>query len=132
MIAISVGSVDTVSSDSKLQVPDQSACPSKCWIPSDRRWVGDSCVSAHDSGYFMEEMAPVTVKIKGKEVVVDVDEHPRPQTTLEGLAKLPTVFKKDGVVTAGSSSVSVTNSRCICTIISVCYPLTYLVFPGNL
>jgi len=59
---------------------------------------------AHDSGYFMEEMAPVTVKIKGKEVVVDVDEHPRPQTTLEGLAKLPTVFKKDGVVTAGSSS----------------------------
>lgn len=59
---------------------------------------------AHDSGYFKEELAPVTIKVKGKEEVVDVDEHPRPQTTPEGLAKLPTVFKKGGVVTAGSSS----------------------------
>lgn len=59
---------------------------------------------AHDSGYFKEELAPVMVKVKGREEVVDVDEHPRPQTTLEGLAKLPTVFKKSGVVTAGSSS----------------------------
>lgn len=59
---------------------------------------------AHDSGYFKEELAPVTVKVKGKEQIVDMDEHPRPQTTLEGLAKLPTVFKKNGVVTAGSSS----------------------------
>jgi acetyl-CoA acetyltransferase len=33
-----------------------------------------------------------------------VDEHPRPETTLATLAKLPSVFKKDGVVTAGSSS----------------------------
>lgn len=38
--------------------------------------------------------------------MVEVDEHPKPQTTLENLAKLATVFKKDGVVTAGSSSVS--------------------------
>jgi len=59
---------------------------------------------AHDGGYFKEELAPVTVKVKGKELTVDVDEHPRPQSTIEGLAKLPTVFKKDGVVTAGSSS----------------------------
>lgn len=59
---------------------------------------------AHDSGYFKEELAAVTVKVKGKEQIVDVDEHPRPQTTLETLAKLPTVFKKNGVVTAGSSS----------------------------
>ncbi|GLH13705.1 3-ketoacyl-CoA thiolase, mitochondrial [Gryllus bimaculatus] len=60
--------------------------------------------AANDKGYFKEELAPVTIKVKGKEVVVDVDEHPRPQTTPEGLAKLPTVFKKGGVVTAGSSS----------------------------
>ena len=33
-----------------------------------------------------------------------VDEHPRPNTTLESLAKLPTVFKKDGIVHAGTSS----------------------------
>jgi len=77
-------------------------------------------------------MAPVTVKVKGKEQIVDVDEHPRPQTTLEGLAKLPTVFKKNGVVTAGSSSVSVTNSMCICTTFSVCCLLTYLAISGNL
>lgn len=48
----------------------------------------------------------MTVMQKRKEVVVDTDEHPRPQTTLEGLGKLPLVFKKDGVVTAGTASVS--------------------------
>lgn len=63
-------------------------------------------VVANDAGYFKEELTPVTVMVKRKEVMVDVDEHPKPQTTLENLAKLPTVFKKDGVVTAGSSSVS--------------------------
>ena len=40
---------------------------------------------------------------KGVEVF-SVDEHPRPKTTLEQLAKLPAVFKKDGVVTAGGAS----------------------------
>lgn len=35
---------------------------------------------------------------------VEVDEHPRPQTTIETLAKLQAIFKKDGVVTAGSAS----------------------------
>jgi len=43
--------------------------------------------------------------VKKTDVVVDVDEHPKPKTTLETLGKLPTVFKKDGVVTAGSASV---------------------------
>ncbi|XP_039278102.1 3-ketoacyl-CoA thiolase, mitochondrial [Nilaparvata lugens] len=59
---------------------------------------------AHDAGVFAAELAPVTVTIKKKELVVDCDEHPKPQTTLEGLGKLPLVFKKDGVVTAGSAS----------------------------
>ncbi|XP_046661280.1 3-ketoacyl-CoA thiolase, mitochondrial-like [Homalodisca vitripennis] len=59
---------------------------------------------AHDAGVFKAELAPVTVVQKKKEVVVDVDEHPKPQTTLEVLGKLPLVFKKDGVVTAGSAS----------------------------
>lgn len=57
-----------------------------------------------DEGAFKAEIAPFKLKVKGKEVDFAVDEHPRPQTTLEGLAKLPTLFKKDGVVTAGSSS----------------------------
>lgn len=59
---------------------------------------------AHDAGVFKTELAPVTVVQKKKEVVVDFDEHPKPQTTLEVLSKLPLVFKKDGVVTAGSAS----------------------------
>ncbi|KAJ1524330.1 hypothetical protein ONE63_010836 [Megalurothrips usitatus] len=59
---------------------------------------------ANDEGRFKEEIAPVTVKVKKQEVQVTVDEHPRPQTTLEGLSKLPTLFKKDGTVTAGNAS----------------------------
>ena len=42
--------------------------------------------------------------IKKKEVSFEVDEHPRLTTTLEGLAKLPAVFKKNGTVTAGTAS----------------------------
>ena len=37
---------------------------------------------------------------------MDTDEHPRPEVTLESLAKLPTVFKKGGTVTAANASVS--------------------------
>jgi acetyl-CoA acyltransferase 2 len=71
----------------------------KMALRSQQRWK-----KAHDAGHFKEETAPVTIKVKGQDVVVDVDEHPRPQTTLEGLASLPAVFKKNGVVTAGSAS----------------------------
>jgi len=44
------------------------------------------------------------LKIKGKEVEMTEDEHPKPKTNLETLAKLATVFKKNGTVTAGSAS----------------------------
>lgn len=64
-------------------------------------------ISANDSGYFKEELAPVTIKFKGKEVEVSVDEHPKPAATKEGLAKLPSIFKKGGVVTAGTASVRI-------------------------
>ncbi|XP_066584773.1 3-ketoacyl-CoA thiolase, mitochondrial [Prorops nasuta] len=60
--------------------------------------------AANDSGRFKEELAAVTVKVKKQELTVSVDEHPRPQTTLAGLTKLNPVFKKDGLVTAGSAS----------------------------
>lgn len=69
-----------------------------------------SSLLAHDEGRFKEELAPVTVTVKRKQVQVEFDEHPRPQTTIEGLKKLQPVFKKDGVVTAGTSSVSYINS----------------------
>ncbi|OPJ82384.1 hypothetical protein AV530_017579 [Patagioenas fasciata monilis] len=62
------------------------------------------CKAAQDAGYFNAEMAPIEVKTrKGKETV-EKDEHPKPQTTPEQLAKLPCVFKKDGTVTAGNAS----------------------------
>lgn len=59
---------------------------------------------ANEAGYFKEEMAPIKLKVKGKEVEMDTDEHPRPQTTKEGMAKLPAVFKKGGTVTAATAS----------------------------
>ncbi|XP_050537567.1 3-ketoacyl-CoA thiolase, mitochondrial isoform X1 [Daktulosphaira vitifoliae] len=59
---------------------------------------------AQAKNVFSSELAPVTIKVKKTDVTVDIDEHPKPKTTLETLAKLPTVFKKDGVVTAGSAS----------------------------
>ncbi len=57
------------------------------------------------SGYFKEEIIPVVMKDrKGKETVIDADEHPRPDTTMEMLAKLPTPFRNPGTVTAGNAS----------------------------
>ncbi|XP_017858973.1 PREDICTED: 3-ketoacyl-CoA thiolase, mitochondrial [Drosophila arizonae] len=55
-------------------------------------------------GAFNAEITPIKLKVKGKEVDFVVDEHPRPKTTIEGLAKLPSLFKKNGVVTAGTAS----------------------------
>lgn len=61
--------------------------------------------AANDGGYFKDEITPVSIKNKKKVTVIfNTDEHPRPNTNMESLSKLPTVFKKDGVVTAGSSS----------------------------
>lgn len=55
-------------------------------------------------GVFVDEIVPVTVKHRKGDMVVDVDEGPRPDTTVEGLAKLRTVFDRDGSVTAGNAS----------------------------
>lgn len=60
--------------------------------------------NAQENGHFKGEIAPVSLIIKKKEVSFEIDEHPRVQTTLEGLAKLPPVFKKNGTVTAGTAS----------------------------
>lgn len=53
---------------------------------------------------FEEEIVPVTIKGRKKEVVVDTDEHPRPDTSLDDLAKLRPAFSKEGTVTAGNAS----------------------------
>jgi len=61
---------------------------------------------AQEAGRFAREIVPVTIpRRKGDALVVDRDEHPRPDTTLETLAKLPTPFRKaGGTVTAGNAS----------------------------
>ena len=53
---------------------------------------------------FKDEVVPVEIKTRKGVTVVDRDDHLRPDTTLEGLAKLPTAFSKDGTVTAGNAS----------------------------
>ena len=74
-----------------------------------------ACASQHRAqtaiaaGAFRREIAPVTVKdAKGRDLILETDEHPRPGTTRETLEKLPPVFPKvegePGIITAGSSS----------------------------
>jgi acetyl-CoA C-acetyltransferase len=59
---------------------------------------------AMNAGKFKEEIVPVIIpRRKGDPIVVDTDETPRPETTLEGLAKLRPAFQKDGMVTAGNA-----------------------------
>jgi acetyl-CoA C-acetyltransferase len=58
---------------------------------------------ATEEGRFREEMVPITVKQKRKEVVVDRDEPIRPDTNLEALARLKPVFEEGGTVTAGNA-----------------------------
>jgi acetyl-CoA C-acetyltransferase len=61
-------------------------------------------IAAIDGGKFKQEIIPVEVKgRKGQVTVVDTDETPRRDTTLEGLAKLRPAFQKDGKATAGNA-----------------------------
>ncbi len=61
--------------------------------------------AAMESGRLAREITPVTIpQRKGVAIVVDRDEHPRPGTTVEALAKLPTPFRQPGTVTAGNAS----------------------------
>lgn len=59
---------------------------------------------ALDAGYLAEEIVPVEVKSRKGTSLVEHDDHPRPETTLEVLAKLKPAFAKDGFVTAGNAS----------------------------
>jgi acetyl-CoA acetyltransferase family protein len=68
-------------------------------LASQQRWA-----AANEKGLFKDEITPIELTSKKGTVTFAVDEHPRPQTTLEILGKLPPVFKKDGVVTAGNAS----------------------------
>ena len=60
--------------------------------------------AAWAAGRFADEVVPVEIKARKGVTTVDRDDHLRPDTTLEGLAKLPAAFSKDGSVTAGNAS----------------------------
>jgi acetyl-CoA C-acetyltransferase len=60
--------------------------------------------AAQNAGKFADEIAPVTVKTRKEEIVIDVDEYPRHGTTTDTLAKLRPAFDKEGTVTAGNAS----------------------------
>ncbi len=64
----------------------------------------EKAVRALDDGSFADEITPVTVTSRRATSVVDTDEHPRRDTSLEKLGRLPPAFKRDGTVTAGNAS----------------------------
>jgi len=87
---------ENVAVDFKVARADQDAFA----LRSQSRWA-----AANKAGFFKAELVPVTLpQRKGDPKIFDTDEHPRPDTTLEALAKLKGVVKPDGTVTAGNAS----------------------------
>lgn len=68
-------------------------------LTSQRRWA-----SANEQGFFRDEIEAIEIAQRKATITFATDEHPRPQSTMETLGKLPPVFKKEGVVTAGNAS----------------------------
>jgi len=75
-----------------IKSPDRNRIPSASEVRSGR--------SGRSAGYFKQEIIPIILAQKKGQIIFDTDEHPR-ETTLEKLAALSPVFKKDGTVTAG-------------------------------
>ncbi|MCL6687309.1 3-oxoadipyl-CoA thiolase [Pseudomonas sp. R3.Fl] len=86
---------DNVADDYKVSRADQDAFALRSQQLAGR---------AQAAGYFAEEIVPVVIKGRKGETVVDTDEHPRPDTTAEALAKLKPVNGPDKTVTAGNAS----------------------------
>ena len=87
---------ENVAEDYKVSRADQDAFA----LRSQQR-----AVAAQQNGRLGKEIVPVTIPQRKKDpIVVDRDEHPRADTTLEVLAKLPTPFRQGGTVTAGNAS----------------------------
>src|SRR5437879_4143655 len=87
---------ENVAEEFKVGRADQDAFA----LRSQQRWA-----AAQARGFYRSEVVPVSVPgKKGAATMVDRDEHPRPDATLDGLAKLKGVVKADGTVTAGNAS----------------------------
>jgi 3-oxoadipyl-CoA thiolase len=87
---------ENVAEDFKVSREDQDAFS----LRTQQRWA-----KAHAEGFFRCELIPVAIpQKKGDPKMFDTDEHPRPDTTLEALAKLKPVVRPNGTVTAGNAS----------------------------
>ncbi|MBZ5696599.1 MAG: 3-oxoadipyl-CoA thiolase [Acidobacteriia bacterium] len=87
---------ENVAEDFHVARPDQDAYS----LRTQQRWA-----KAHAAGFFRSEVLPVSIpQKKGEPKVFDTDEHPRPDTTLDNLAKLKPIVKPNGTVTAGNAS----------------------------
>lgn len=81
-----------------LHAISRTACDEYALL-SQQRWA-----RAHEAGHFADEIVGVEVSRGKKTFTVSVDEHPRPETTLQALESLKPSFKPEGVVTAGNAS----------------------------
>ncbi len=87
---------DNVAEQYGINRADQDAFAAR----SQARWA-----AAHEAGVFSDEITPVTIpQRKGEPVVVDTDEHPRPETTIEKLSSLHGINGPEKTVTAGNAS----------------------------
>jgi acetyl-CoA acetyltransferase family protein len=87
---------ENVAEDFHIARPDQDAFA----LRTQQRWA-----KAQAAGFFRSEIIPVLIpQKKGEPKVFDTDEHPRPDTTLENLAKLKPIVKSNGTITAGNAS----------------------------
>jgi len=87
---------ENVAEDFQVTRPDQDAFAYRSQMRAK---------AAQENGFFAREIAPVEIAARKGTITVDRDEHPRGDTTLEGLAKLRTPFRKQGgTVTAGNAS----------------------------
>ncbi|CAI09379.1 putative 3-ketoadipyl-CoA thiolase [Aromatoleum aromaticum EbN1] len=87
---------ENVATDFNISRADQDALA----LRSQQRWA-----AANEAGLFANEIVPVAIpQKKGEPKLFTTDEHPRPETTLETLAKLKGVVRPDGTVTAGNAS----------------------------
>jgi acetyl-CoA acetyltransferase family protein len=68
--------------------------------------------SALEKNYFAAEITPVKVTTKKGELTIDKDEHPKPESTLEKISTLKSIFKKDGLVSAATASGIVDGAAC--------------------
>ena len=69
--------------------------------------------AAIENNQFANEIAPIVIETRREEIIFDIDEFVRPNTTLESLAKLRPAFKKDGTVTAGNASGINDGAACV-------------------